>query len=77
MSNQIQRNFLGFQFIPSGGGGSLTFTDLTDTPANYTGQSLKIVRVNASETALEFTTISSGSGTSIGLNLAMNQNLQF
>jgi len=35
-------------------GGSETFTGLSDTPANYTGGSLKFVRVNAGETALEF-----------------------
>lgn len=33
---------------------ALKFTDLTDTPANYNGSSLKFVRVNAGETALEF-----------------------
>lgn len=38
---------------PAGGGAS-TFLELTDTPANYTGGSLKFVRVNEGETALEF-----------------------
>jgi len=33
---------------------ALKFTDLDDTPANYTGGSLKFVRVNEGETALEF-----------------------
>jgi len=33
---------------------ALKFTDLADTPANYTGSSLKFVRINAGETALEF-----------------------
>jgi hypothetical protein len=33
---------------------ALKFTDLTDTPANYTGSSLKFARVNVGETALEF-----------------------
>lgn len=33
-----------------------TFTGLTDTPSTYTGQALKSVRVNAGETALEFST---------------------
>jgi hypothetical protein len=37
-----------------GGGGSSTFTGLTDTPANYTGDSLKTLRVNSGETAVEF-----------------------
>jgi len=39
------------------GTGATEFTGLTDTPANYTGGSLKFVRVNAGETALEFGTI--------------------
>jgi hypothetical protein len=38
---------------PAGGGAS-TFLELTDTPADYTGGSLKFVRVNEGETALEF-----------------------
>jgi len=42
----------------TGGGG--TFTGLTDTPANYTGSSLKHVRVNVGETALEFVTLGGG-----------------
>lgn len=33
-----------------------TFLDLTDTPNDYTGDALKLVRVNAGETALEFFT---------------------
>ena len=33
---------------------ALKFTDLDDTPANYTGSSLKFARVNVGETALEF-----------------------
>ena len=37
-----------------GAGGITTFLELTDTPANYTGGSLKFVRVNEGETALEF-----------------------
>lgn len=44
----------------SGGGGSSTFIGLTDVPASYTGASLKIVRVNAGETALEFATLPGG-----------------
>lgn len=34
--------------------GSGSFLGLTDTPAAFTGQTLKYVRVNAGETALEF-----------------------
>lgn len=42
---------------PQGGGsGSSEFTSLTDTPADYTGQALKGVRVNSGETALEYYT---------------------
>lgn len=33
------------------------FIELSDTPANYTGSSLKFVRVNSGETGLEFATI--------------------
>lgn len=36
-----------------------TFIGMTDTPANYTGSSLKGVRVNVGETALEFYTLAS------------------
>ena len=36
--------------------GVATFTALSDTPDSYTSQALKLVRVNAGETALEFTT---------------------
>lgn len=38
----------------------LTFLHLTDAPATYSGQSLKAVRVNVGETALEFYTPSAG-----------------
>lgn len=37
-----------------GGGGATAFTGLTDTPANYTGQAGKVVKVNAGATGLEF-----------------------
>ena len=39
---------------PTGPPGTSTFDALTDTPANKTGSSLKVVRVNAGETALEY-----------------------
>lgn len=46
---------------PLGSAGSPTaFTSLLDVPASYSGQSLKTVRVNSGETALEFTTAGSG-----------------
>lgn len=37
-----------------GGGGVTTFTALTDTPASYSGQAGKVVKVNSAENALEF-----------------------
>lgn len=36
------------------GSGATTFLALTDTPSAFTSQALKLVRVNAAETALEF-----------------------
>lgn len=42
--------------------GATAFTGLSDVPASYSGQSLKAVRVNAGETALEFYTPSGGGG---------------
>jgi len=39
---------------------ALKFTDLADTPANYTGQAGKYVKVNAGETDLEFGTPAGG-----------------
>ncbi len=41
-------------FSTFSGTGATTFLGLTDTPAAYTGETLKVVRVNAGETALEF-----------------------
>jgi hypothetical protein len=45
------------------GGGAADFTDLNDTPANYTSQANKVVAVNAGETALEFIDAPTGSKT--------------
>ena len=42
------------------GGGATTFLALTDTPASYAGEELKVVRVNAAGDALEFNAPSSG-----------------
>lgn len=39
------------------------FTQLSDAPASYTGQALKVLRVKADETGLELATASTGSGT--------------
>jgi hypothetical protein len=51
------------EFLAGGaGGGATTFTSLTDVPSSYTGSSLKGVRVNSGETALEFYTITPSSG---------------
>ena len=42
--------------ITSGaGGGSSSFIGLTDTPAAFTGAALRFLRVNAGETAVQFT----------------------
>lgn len=51
-------------FIPEGTinkYGATEFTQLTDVPQAYTGQALKLTRVNAAETGLEFFSLS-GSG---------------
>jgi hypothetical protein len=44
------------------GAGNQEFTGLIDTPSTYAGQSGQVVTVNASETALEFTTPAAGGG---------------
>lgn len=63
----IRLRYDGTQFVMEGGtgsgGGASAFTDLTDVPTSYTGQSLKATRVNAGETGLEFYTPGAGSGT--------------
>lgn len=58
-SNHIKEH-IALGFPTTGGAGSSTFIGLTDVPATYTGQSLKSVRVNVGETALEFFTPSAG-----------------
>lgn len=45
----------------SGSGGVTTFAGLSDTPANYTGSAGKLLAVNASGTAIEFTDNVTGS----------------
>lgn len=50
-------------FMNSAGGsgsGSSTFIGLSDVPASYAGSALKVVRVNAGATALEFVTLPGG-----------------
>lgn len=46
----------------SGGGSSTTFTGLTDTPSDYTGDAGKYVQVNSSGSGLEFVTAPPGGG---------------
>ena len=53
----------GIEWVAGTGGGAAAFTDLSDAPSSFTGQSLKYVRVNAGETALEFATVTGGSFT--------------
>lgn len=49
-NNTIEIKDVGVQGIA----GVSDFTDLSDVPASYAGQSLKVVRVNVGETGLEF-----------------------
>jgi len=42
--------------VVGGGAGVSTLLELTDTPSTYAGQALRLARVNAGETALEFST---------------------
>lgn len=55
--------------LPAINGQNLTglrFTQLADAPSSYAGQTLKAVRVNAAETALEFFTLGGGTGDVVG-----------
>jgi hypothetical protein len=52
--------------VEAGASGAAAFTDLTDVPTSYTGQSLKLVRVNTGETALEFVAAGAGTGDVVG-----------
>lgn len=45
--------------------GTTTFTGLTDTPANYTGEGGKVVKVNSGEDALEFGTAGANTFTAL------------
>jgi hypothetical protein len=42
----------------AGGGGAAAFTDLSDVPGSYSGETQKVVRVNTGETGLEFVALS-------------------
>ena len=57
-----------------GGGGSTVFTDLLDSPANYTGSAGLVLKVNSSESTVEFGTVDMVSDTSpqLGGNLDLN-----
>lgn len=46
--------------VIASGGVTSTFEGLTDGPGSFVGNALEIVRVNATETALEYTTLSGG-----------------
>lgn len=51
--------------LSGGGGGSSSFTGLSDTPGSYVGEGLKVARVNAGETGIEFAAVS-GTGDVVG-----------
>tara|TARA_B100001778_G_scaffold334912_2_gene348981 strand:- start:603 stop:4337 length:3735 start_codon:yes stop_codon:yes gene_type:complete len=57
-----------------GGGGSTIFTDLLDSPANYTSSAGKFIKVNSAESAIEFSTVDIVSDTTpqLGGNLDLN-----
>jgi len=48
-------------------GGASAFTGLSDTPSSYVDEALKVARVNAAETALEFVALAGG-GDMLGAN---------
>jgi len=52
-SSKNQNDFVGGG-VDNPAAGVSAFTGLSDTPSTYSSQSLKVVRVNAGETALEF-----------------------
>lgn len=58
------RQFYGLLQLTTGSSGATTFLGLTDTPASYAGASLKAVRVNVGETALEFVDFPTSTGSS-------------
>ena len=60
---------------PPEAGGAAAFTDLTDTPANYTDQGGKLVAVNAGATGLEFVAAGAGGGLTWSLELVENPSL--
>ena len=64
--------------IPGGGGpGAEAFTDLTDVPSSYSGQSGKVVKVKSTEDGLEFGTDGTGSPAGNDTNIQFNNNGAF
>lgn len=57
--------------ITGGGGGVTKFTELTDTPASYTGQASKVVAVKVDESGLEF--VAGGGGTTPTLQEVLDE----
>ena len=51
----------------SAGAGATTFTNLSDTPANFTGAAGKTLKVNSSGNAVEFVTVTTPAGNFAGL----------
>jgi len=51
----------------SPGAGAATFTNLSDTPANFTGAAGKTLKVNSSGNAVEFVTVTTPAGNFAGL----------
>ncbi len=58
--NLVPSDTLQFYYVTNTSGGAGDFLGLTDTPVNYAGEALKVVRVNAGETGLEFSTVAAG-----------------
>lgn len=56
---QFLKNEGFFESDSNGGSGATVFTELNDVPSNYFGNQLKLVRVNADGTGLEFVTLAS------------------
>ena len=54
LSQDTQGNYI------LGAGGASDFLSLDDTPSSFSGEALKILQVNAGETALEFVTLAGG-----------------
>ena len=63
--------------ITGSGGGSTTFTGLTDTPANYTGSANCYVSVNAGATGLEFVNPPTGAPAGVDGSIQYNNNGTF